>query len=256
MLTYHNDPELKKKHIEMAKNHLAADMLRAGSFGEGLGEDFKGCSVGCFAYELTGSTDHPHKTLANSAGWPLWLVYLNDTLFEGLNETERLHFHVRLREAVPVGKDISKVLNQLIIFILDRNVKRLEKLDSTHEIKQIIDVTKQCRQLHVDVLSGVDVESSSWSAVESAARSAAASAEWYAARSAEWSAARSAEWSAEWYAARAAAASAEWYAARAAARSAEWYAAASAARYAARSAAMHGEYADISDKLIELLEAV
>jgi hypothetical protein len=232
MLTYHNDPELKKKHIEMAKNHLAADMLRAGSFGEGLGEDFKGCSVGCFAYELTGSTDHPHKTLANSAGWPLWLVYLNDTLFEGLNETERLHFHVRLREAVPVGKDISKVLNQLIIFILDRNVKRLEKLDSTHEIKQIIDVTKQCRQLHVDVLSGVDVESSSWSAVESAARSA----EWSAARSAEWSAVESA--------------------ARAAARSAALSAAESAAESAARAAAMHGEYADISDKLIELLEAV
>jgi len=95
MLSYHNDPEVKAKHVAMAKRHLEADMLIKGTYGQGTGKKFKACSVGCFAHEIAPKEGGFHGIVSEDAGWPLWLVYLNDRIFEGLPDDEAMQFHLR-----------------------------------------------------------------------------------------------------------------------------------------------------------------
>lgn len=125
-LSYHNDPEVKARHVAMAQHHYEADMLRAGTYGSSSGlklsaSNFRACSVACMAFDIDPESHDrwlygddqaekgPHRTVAESAGWPIWLVRLNDVVFEGLQENKRGRFHVDLREAVPVGKDLKSI---------------------------------------------------------------------------------------------------------------------------------------------------
>lgn len=43
-LSYHNDPELKRRAVESAKHHRDADMLMAGTYGR-MNGSFKGYSA-------------------------------------------------------------------------------------------------------------------------------------------------------------------------------------------------------------------
>ncbi len=78
--TYHGDPEVKAKHVALAKHHVAADLLLAGTYG---GKAGPACSVGCLARDYGLKTDD-HEGLAEAAGLPLWLVRVQDYAFERL----------------------------------------------------------------------------------------------------------------------------------------------------------------------------
>jgi len=119
ILSYHNDPKVKDFHVALAKKHLAQDQLVANTYGQFEWQKFKGCSVGCMAQDIkhdwsfAPESELPHTIVAESAGWPMWLVYLNDDIFEGLPEGEREVFHVKLREAIPVGIDLEPLFWKL-----------------------------------------------------------------------------------------------------------------------------------------------
>ena len=208
VLSYHNDPAVKAWHVEQAKKHLAADMLRAGTFGETYGGQFRGCSVGCFAHDIDPDAGEYHAIVAGKAGWPEWLVRLNDTLFEGLPEGEREAFHVELRERVPVGVDLEPVRHKIAIARIDRLLDAQRKAlaanegDARDAIAGVIDAMTTVRRCHEAEIGGNACAWSAWSAARSAAASAAESAAesaWLAAELAAWSAesaARSAAWSA------------------------------------------------------------
>ena len=221
MKSFKNDPSLKKLHVEQAKKHYEQDMLIAGTYGETDTDVFRGCSVGCFSYEISGQTDdNPHKIVADDRGLPEWLIHLQDRIFEGLPLEDRKKWHVQLAEAIPVGIDLEPVRHKLAIMRMDKLIALQQRnIGASNIVQQTIDVLDIVRQCHEAELSkdscnwAAAVVAADWSAAAAAsARSAAASA-WAASESAAWSArsaAESAARSAAW-AALAAAESAAWY---------------------------------------------
>jgi len=191
MNSFHNNEQEKIKAVNLAKHHADADMLVKGTFGHANGS-FKGCSVGCFAYDILTeqgkSKDYidgvlekcPHSILAEHFNTPEWLERLRDLFFENLKDNTG--WHVRLTEAIPVGlseNDFNKIKAKFLIFILKGNVERVEKLDISEDLKKkVIDAINQCLSLHEQAaISGEIDESAAWSAAWSAAESARSAAE-------------------------------------------------------------------------------
>ncbi|SDW93886.1 hypothetical protein [Lysobacter enzymogenes] len=252
-LSFRGDAALKAEHVAQAEHHAAADMLMSGTYGEGSGANFRGCSVGCFAHEINPDEyGNWHETVAEARGLPEWLIRLQDSIFEGLGQDERAQFHVELAKRIPVGVDLEPVKHRIAVARIDRALATQRvALEAKHPhgvheaVEQTIAALEVGRRAHEAAAGGQSCDLwSARSAAESAARSAAWSAEsaaWSAesaesaesAASAAWSAARSAARSAAWSAESAAwsaesaawsAASAAWSAARSAARSAAWIA--------------------------------
>ena len=143
-LSYHNSEELKSKAVADAKRHRDQDILIAGTYGKMNGA-FRGCSVGCDVFDIKGEifVDNPHSVTAEYFGFPEWLEHLRDWCFEHLPEGERQDFHVRVKEAIPVGVDLELVRYKIAIRRMDRLLARQtdEKI-----IKAITDV-KACHAL-------------------------------------------------------------------------------------------------------------
>ena len=202
MLSFNNDPALKAAHVEQAEAHAAADMLQAGTYGQGDGASFRACSVGCFARDH-GITGNLHAGLAEKFALPEWLWRLRDSMFEGLPQEDRASFHVEFSKRTPVGVDLEPVRHWLAIARIDRMLETQRKaLEANHAhgvheaIQQTIAALEVGRRAHEAAAGGNSCElSAARSAAWSAARPAAESA-WSAARSAAESAAESA-WKAE-----------------------------------------------------------
>ena len=158
-------------------------------------------------------------------GIPAWLGSLEEKIFEGLDIEGAKNWVLDFSEAISEGQDLDKIKVPFIVFVLEQNIVRLNKLNHIDE-----EIRDKCIAANVEMikaqLSGSkEGISLAWSAAESAAESAAWSAAW-SARSAAESAAESAAWSA-------------------------W--SARSARSAAESA-MSAEYKKFADKLIELIK--
>ena len=93
MRAYHNDPAVKAKFVGRMKAHVDADELIRCTYWE----DGKGCAVGCTIHS---SNHHAYET---ELGWPEWLAYLEDRIFEGMSRAASRQFPLRLLEAVPTG---------------------------------------------------------------------------------------------------------------------------------------------------------
>src|SRR6266446_7819372 len=180
MLSYHNDPALKAKYIARFAAHREADQVI-----QGLGyENGRGCFVGCTLEQ------YDHELFPVELGWPEWLAYLADKIFEGLPKSEAPQFGTDLLEAVPVGVDLEPVQYQLAI---SRHERQLIRLADNKE-----PYAEQCRAALQNVINylhqKIDAEfltESAWAAAEAAVE--AARSAWSAARSA----AEAAAWSAE-----------------------------------------------------------
>jgi hypothetical protein len=210
MLTYHNDPKLKADMVAEIRMHQEQDHMIKGAYEKRNGH-FKGCAVGCAVESLNKikglKLDHDkHSALAESLGWGEWLERLHDYYFESLPSPGNQQFAVDLLDAVPVGKDITRVEWQFKVWLMDECKQTVEGLELEASLKsQVLDAIQGVRQLFSDAIESGELteekRSAAWSA-ESAARSAesaarsAESAAW-SAESAAWSAARSAAWSAE-----------------------------------------------------------
>ena len=265
LAAYNNSETEKSKYVSRMQAHIDADELV-----KGLGfEDGRGCAVGCTLNK------YEHSAYESELGMPVWVAKMNDELHENTSDSVWPTLQLNFLQAVPVGfSEWEKLRHRLCSFIQARNIKRVQVLDISDELKKaVIDAIAEVKSLHDALEDSEEIWSaarSAWSAAESAARSAARSAwsaAWSAAGSAE-SAARSAAGSAEsaaWSAAgsaesaaRSAAGSAE--SAESAARSAEsaWSAAWSAesaesAAWSAARSAESAEYDVIANEFIRLL---
>ncbi|RPE74656.1 hypothetical protein [Vulcaniibacterium tengchongense] len=216
ILSFHGDPAIKALHVAQAEHHAAADMLRAGTYGIIDGDRFRGCSVACFARDINPDAKvlH-HEVVAAARGLPVWLIRLQESIFEGLPEEDRAGFHVELARRIPDGVDLEPVQHWIAIARIGRMLAAQRKAleaghpsDVTEAIRQTIDALDVAERAHEAAAEG---DPGSLSAAESAAWAAAAataqsdSAAWpaqsdsaaWAARSAAESAARSAAESAE-----------------------------------------------------------
>ena len=194
MKSFKNDPSLKELHVEQAKKHYEQDMLIAGTYGETDTDVFRGCSVGCFAYEISGQADdNPHKIVADDRGLPEWLIHLQDRIFEGLPLEDRKKWHVQLAEAIPVGIDLEPVRHKLAIMRMDKLIALQQRnIGASNIVQQTIDVLNIVRQCHEAELSK---DSCDWAAAVVAADWSAWSA-WSASAASAWSASAASAWSA------------------------------------------------------------
>lgn len=190
ILTYYNDPARKAVRIERCKAHMEADRLRAGTYGDQDGEKFVACAIGCQIYDIAqergvswGSLRNgKHKVVADDYGWPEWLCWLEDTIFEGLPPDQRAGWPLRLVTAVPVGRDISAVRHRFLAFIA-REVVQFDR----ERFPDVAAANELVAVLHERAAAGDMPTTEAWSAARSAAEIAAASAAWSAARSAAYS---------------------------------------------------------------------
>lgn len=167
-LSYHGIPAVKEKHIAMAKNHVEQGMF-ARSCDDTSEPDFFGCSVECFAHELDPENNQWHEVVADASGWPLWLVHLSDAIFTNLRTgLARESFHVDLRVAVPVGKDLTSLVHRLAIARLERLGQKLLVASLDIRIKEEILIC--LRSLRLAINCHKDPDSADWAfALKSAA---------------------------------------------------------------------------------------
>ena len=208
--------------LAVARRHYEADMLVQKTYGLD-GPGFRGCSVGCFLHaiypDMTAESirdlGDKHRLVADSFGYPEWLVWLQDVIFEGLPVGERERWHVQLFEVLaelPDDYDWKRARHRTHASIL-RVALRVAG-DAREVVQRVLD-------LHERAARGDYVSDKEWSAARSAARLAMRPAARLARRPAEWSAMGLAEWSASHWSAVRSAANAAARAANAAARAAD-----------------------------------
>lgn len=109
---YHNDQENKLEAILNAERHCDDDLLITDQYTMNAYDAFgkplvKGCSVGCDAYDITGQilthSDRVHEITAEHFGFPVWIEYMRDHIFEQLSRAHRIDWHVNIKRAIPCG---------------------------------------------------------------------------------------------------------------------------------------------------------
>lgn len=180
--------------LARAERHAKQDLLLAGTYGK-MNGSFKGCSVGCDAFEIIGQEKAVqllkeesfgtglHRVVADHDGTPEWLELLRDAIFEGLPKDKRAWWHVELARSLPVGIDLDPAKHMICITILKMSLENCDRWDNAYR-----DVCVAAIERIIACHSAP--EKADWSAARSAARSAASAAS--AARSAAWSAASAA----------------------------------------------------------------
>jgi len=242
--------ERRQQFLDNSIAHFEADeKLIKRTFGKMNGQ-FKGCSVGCHAYDILGANqqafeqidqqnfdDSIHQFVSDHYDYPVWLAHLQDWVFEKLPDGDNRKWHVELAKAVhavPDDVDWQSILHKTHIGLLRISYRTAGS--ATKAVEAVID-------LHQQALDG-EVARSAWSATQSAAMSAAMSAARFAADSAAEYAGESGSWSASWCAAH----SASWSAQYAADFATEYV-----ARYVADSAGKSAAIEEIRDVVLAAL---
>ncbi|MEO6601496.1 MAG: hypothetical protein ABIQ16_16585 [Polyangiaceae bacterium] len=164
MISYHNDPSVKALYVSRFAAHRAADEVI-----QGLGYDNgRGCFVGCTL------NAYNHSRFPIELGWPEWLAYLADEIFEGIPKDEAPQFGTDLLEAVPVGVNLEPIRFRFLLTVQRRNLARVTGYEP-YAVQVRAAIEQVCKYLE-----NPDEESAAARSARSAARSA-----WSAAGSAE-----------------------------------------------------------------------
>ncbi len=126
MQTYQNDPALKASFLAEIGKHEELDAFLKGTYSTTDKTAFRGCAIGCSIHSLNALQGKPqkgefadHDRVAADLGWPLWLAYLEDNVFESLPDELSKTWPRRLAEAVPVGAVIDdSVLAKIMVWSL------------------------------------------------------------------------------------------------------------------------------------------
>ena len=178
----------KQERIKRAIRHAEQDLLISGEYIRVNGKP-KGCSVGCDAIDIQLANgievenldgDHCHSLVADNDGTPEWLERLRDTVFEGLEESDRHWWHVELAKSLPETDNWKPYFHAISIEILKLVLENKDYWQDPYSemVESAINQTIDYHNDHTE-----DTRSAAWSAW-SAARSAARSA-WSAEGSAE-----------------------------------------------------------------------
>ena len=200
LISYKNDPKLKQMMVEEAQKHKKADAYIKGAYEQRNGI-FRGCAVGCAIESINvrlgkSINNDSHKAYEKELGFPRWLAYLEDKLFENLPDDESKNFPLEMLEAIPVGVNLEPVKWQFCAYLLNENINIVLGLEIADGLKtQVVDAIRQCLAVHESAIKTGVWDAIAAQSVQSAARSAwSASA---AASAAAHSAVQSAAWSAQ-----------------------------------------------------------
>lgn len=118
--TYHNDDQLKERAIASAIWHRQQDKLKREQYWDGE----RGCAIGCHAHHLNNKAHfvgwrQQQQIVADGYGWPIWLVDIEDFLFESMTRWASALFPELVCRAVPVGVDLARARFLLMVELLE-----------------------------------------------------------------------------------------------------------------------------------------
>jgi len=249
LIAFHGKQSIKNKYVNRVKAHQAADEIIHGKYWE----DGKGCAVGCTVHS------NKHLSYETELGVPLILAWLEDKIFESLDNGRAKEWPLQFLQAIPVGADLFNVWPQFAVWLLvdeQWGVLQFAEADRTQKaiaaVAEFYKSGKFGKREHYDEISKIRETAAD-------AAGAAADAAW-AATGDVWAAAGAAR--AAWAAGAAARAAAAAAAAGAADAAGAAGAAAAAAAAAADAAGAAADAADAAkqkwliahaDKLLELM---
>jgi hypothetical protein len=211
LISYKNDPILKKRFVAEIEKHRKADAIMQGTYGKENGK-WKGCAVSCSLRSLDilegkelKTVYDSHRDYESKLGIPEWLARLEDTIFEGLPEEDAMKWPTQFAKAVPVGVNLEPVRWKFCAYLMKENINRVLGLKNLNDElkKQVVDAIRGVLNVHEEAIrTGEWDELAADSAWSSAwlARSAADSAAWSAVWPKKWVARSAADsaWSSAW----------------------------------------------------------
>ena len=171
---FHNDLQLRADAIARMRAHADADAIIGGAYikvDPTAPGGYRGCFIGCIVAELdrtlyagifAGLPEYEleleggwYAAAARLAGLPERWTRLAEGIFEALPADEGSEFAVALLEAVPVGADLDRVVDAMVIALLtdpEYGVRQYALPDGQAVIDQV--VTLYRRRLAGDEPSG------------------------------------------------------------------------------------------------------
>ena len=140
--------ETKQNFLNMALFREENDLFEQGQWLDDEKEK-EGIFCGCMHGSLMQKTESVVEESAKAMGWPLWLSYLSEKIFEGLPEEDAKKFPVQLIKAIPeniTDEQFQQVRVETEIARLGRLKAIQEKSDYSGKQK-IIDVLDLCISL-------------------------------------------------------------------------------------------------------------
>ena len=143
MKAYLNNPQLKADLIGQLQAHRAADHFIRGSYGEGEGDQFRGCAVGCSIESLnriSGSCHchSDHSCYEPGFGVPQLLAKLQDRLFEGMPKADAMEWPLQFWEAIEVGADLTMVWPRFAHWMLNDPNDGVIRFAKTENVRNAI----------------------------------------------------------------------------------------------------------------------
>lgn len=179
LITYLGEPELKTALLAEITAHEEADAIIKGTYGRMNGA-WRGCAIGCSLRSLNkvqGKTGQDlnrltgeHDRFPRELGWPLWLAYAEDNIFENLPDELAKTWPRRLADAIPVGVTVPDViLAKLLHWILVSDIYGVVHAAANEKVKTIV---LQMGVLFARVIGGETVTDAEFDAAARTARDA------------------------------------------------------------------------------------
>lgn len=161
MFAYHNDPAIKTRILRQLRQHAADDEIIKGSYWQ----DGKGCAVGCTIHS------GKHVEYETRFGIPQVLACLEDTIFEGLPNTDAKKWPLRFMGAIKTGSDLKLVSWKFLHWMLTD-----EKVNPGINHPLVAAAVKQCADVIWVLACGGTLTAASAASAWSAAASAESAA--------------------------------------------------------------------------------
>jgi hypothetical protein len=108
MITFHGKQEIKDKYVARVQAHYDADEIIHGKYWE----NGKGCAVGCTIHSRN------HSKYEKELGIPKWGAFLEDKIFEGMENKISKEFPLRFIKSIPVGVNFDLIKIPFLVFIV------------------------------------------------------------------------------------------------------------------------------------------
>lgn len=141
LIAYKGSDQLKKDFVAEIKKHEEMDMIIQGTYAQGSGKGWKGCAVGCSVHSLNRikkkryATDD-HSVYEKELGIPVELAYLEDVIFEGLDEETAKGWPLRFAQAINPGSDLSLIVAKLVVWQFEDKKYGLKNIKEIKDDKQ------------------------------------------------------------------------------------------------------------------------
>ncbi len=146
LLSFHNDPKIKKKYVDRVKAHAKADEIIKGKYWEGG----KGCAVGCTVH----SNRHDDYSEELGICWQLALV--EDSIFEKLPNGDAKDFPIQFLKSMPVGVDTNLIFKKFVLWNLADKKEGLIYIIKDEKVTSLLKRMDDTRRLEQEPLAQSD----------------------------------------------------------------------------------------------------